>query len=147
MFVFDTDHLGILQRENEPEVSFIRKRMARFAPKVFCVSIVSFHEQIIGWNAYLSRAKSQGDVIFGYEMLHDVVRDFSKMKVLDYDVSASQTYMSLKKQKISIGTMDLRIASVTLVNDMTLLTRNTVDFERVPSLRIEDWTLPTNRQA
>jgi tRNA(fMet)-specific endonuclease VapC len=38
--------------------------------------------------------------------------------------------------------MDLRIASVELANDMTLLTRNTVDFERVPALRIEDWALP-----
>jgi tRNA(fMet)-specific endonuclease VapC len=143
VFVFDTDHLGILQRENEPEVSRIRERMTRFTPQHFFVSIVSFHEQVIGWCAHLSRAKSQRDVMFGYEMLHDVVRDFSRLQVLLYTESASQIYMPLKKQKKNIGTMDLRIAAVTLANGMTLITRNTVDFERVPGLRVEDWTLPT----
>ena len=142
MFLFDTDHLGILQRENEPETSLIRERMARFTPNDFWVPIVSFHEQVIGWCAHLSRAKGQRDVKFGYKMLHDVVRNFSKLHVLDYSESASQAYMSLKGQKVNIGTMDLRIAAITLANQMTLLTRNTVDFERVPGLRIEDWTLP-----
>ncbi|HEY2414762.1 MAG TPA: type II toxin-antitoxin system VapC family toxin [Pirellulaceae bacterium] len=142
MFVFDTDHLGILQRENEPEVSHIRGRMAQFTPRHFFVSIVSFHEQVIGWCAHLSRSKNQRDVIFGYEMFRDVLRNFSKLQVLDYGDRSSQIYLSLKKQKSNMGTMDLRIAAVTLANDMTLLTRNTVDFERVKGLRFEDWTLP-----
>src|SRR5205823_11349693 len=113
-----------------------------FPPADFFVSIVSFHEQVIGWCAHLSRAKSQRDVMFGYEMLHDVLRNFSKLQVIKYDDSASRIYISLKKQKINIGTMDVKIAAITLANDMTLLTRNTVDFERVGGLRIEDWTLP-----
>jgi tRNA(fMet)-specific endonuclease VapC len=37
--------------------------------------------------------------------------------------------------------MDLKIASIALANDATLLTRNTKDFEKVHALRIEDWTL------
>ncbi len=36
--------------------------------------------------------------------------------------------------------MDLRIASIALSHDMTVLTRNVRDFEQVPDLRIEDWT-------
>ena len=35
--------------------------------------------------------------------------------------------------------MDLKIASIALANDATLLTRNTNDFRRVPGLRIADW--------
>jgi tRNA(fMet)-specific endonuclease VapC len=38
--------------------------------------------------------------------------------------------------------MDLRIASIVIANQMTLLTRNTVDFQRVPGLHFEDWTVP-----
>ena len=38
------------------------------------------------------------------------------------------------------GTMDLKIAAITIANDATLLTRNVVDFQRIPNLRIEDWT-------
>jgi tRNA(fMet)-specific endonuclease VapC len=108
VFVFDTDHLGILQRENEPEVSHIRDRMARYTPQDFYVSIVSFQEQIIGWCAHLSRAKNQRDLMFGYEMLHDVLGNFSKLQTLDYGDDASRLYVSLKKQKLNIGTMDLR---------------------------------------
>ncbi len=36
--------------------------------------------------------------------------------------------------------MDLRIASIAIANQMTLLTRNSVDFERIPNVSIEDWT-------
>ncbi|ETX07465.1 MAG: hypothetical protein ETSY2_11025 [Candidatus Entotheonella gemina] len=36
--------------------------------------------------------------------------------------------------------MDLRIASIALSRNMTVLSRNLVDFMRVPGLRVEDWT-------
>lgn len=38
-----------------------------------------------------------------------------------------------------IGTMDLKIAAICLAHDATLLTRNLVDFEKVPGLRVENW--------
>jgi tRNA(fMet)-specific endonuclease VapC len=104
--------------------------------------IVSFQEQVAGWNSHVAHARNQRDVMFGYAMLKNVIADFAALQVLDYDDSSSLKYVALKKQKIRAGTMDLRIAAITLANDMTLLTRNTVDFERVPGLRFEDWTLP-----
>jgi tRNA(fMet)-specific endonuclease VapC len=41
--------------------------------------------------------------------------------------------------KIRIGTMDLKIASICLAHDALLLSRNRVDFEKVPGLRVENW--------
>ncbi len=35
--------------------------------------------------------------------------------------------------------MDLKIASVALVNEALLLTANRKDFEKVPGLRFENW--------
>ena len=55
--------------------------------------------------------------------------------VLSIDV-----YQNLWIQKLRVGTMDLKIAAIALANDATLVTRNTIDFQRVPGLRIEDWT-------
>lgn len=43
--------------------------------------------------------------------------------------------------KVRVGTKDLRIASIVLANNATLLTRNNRDFSRVPDLRSEDWTI------
>jgi len=40
-----------------------------------------------------------------------------------------------------IGPCDLFIAGIALANDMTLITRNTCEFERVPGLRVENWYL------
>jgi predicted nucleic acid-binding protein len=36
--------------------------------------------------------------------------------------------------------MDLRIASIGLVNRATVVTANSTDFSKVPGLTIEDWT-------
>ena len=45
----------------------------------------------------------------------------------------------LRKQKVTIGRSDLKIASIALVNDAIVLTANLRDFERVPGLKIENW--------
>jgi predicted nucleic acid-binding protein len=39
--------------------------------------------------------------------------------------------------------MFLRIASIALARDFAVLTRNLVDFQQVPGLRVEDWTTAT----
>ena len=59
---------------------------------------------------------------------------------MDFTNDAAEKYDAFRSAKLRVGAMDLRIASIVLTNDMVLLTRNTVDFERVPGLRFEDWS-------
>ncbi len=47
----------------------------------------------------------------------------------------------LARQGTPIGPNDLLIAAHTLAADLTLVTANTREFERVPSLRVENWLL------
>lgn len=35
--------------------------------------------------------------------------------------------------------MDLKIAAICIAHDAMLLSRNLVDFEKVPGLRVENW--------
>jgi tRNA(fMet)-specific endonuclease VapC len=49
---------------------------------------------------------------------------------------------SLRRQGIEINTTDLMIASIALVHDLTLVTHNTVDFQNIPGLRLDDWLQP-----
>jgi tRNA(fMet)-specific endonuclease VapC len=63
------------------------------------------------------------------------------MQLLSFDRKAAEVYDELNQQKLRVGSMDLRIASIAIANQMTLLTQNTIDFERIPGLSIEDWLL------
>ncbi len=62
------------------------------------------------------------------------------MNVLSFSDEAQECFDELRKRRIRIGTMDLRIASIALVEGATVLTANTRDFEKVSGLMIEDWT-------
>ena len=62
------------------------------------------------------------------------------MQVLPFDDAAGNEFGTLRQQRVRIGTMDLRIASIALARGYTVLTRNLVDFEKVPGLAAEDWT-------
>ena len=57
VFLLDTDHLGILQRRSAPEHLNLTYRMRQHPLEDFFVSIVSFHEQVTGWSAYVRRAR------------------------------------------------------------------------------------------
>jgi tRNA(fMet)-specific endonuclease VapC len=141
VFLLDTDHIGIMQRQTAPEFPRLLLRLREHDPTAFFVSIISFHEQVVGWNAYLKRARSPEAVVRAYEMFQNILADFATMSVAPFDTKASERFQSLRDAKIRVATMDLRIAAIALANNWILLTRNTVDFARVPGLSIEDWTL------
>lgn len=142
MFLLDTDHLGIVQRRSAPEHENLTQRMYQHSLEDFFVSIISFHEQVSGWNAYIRRARGEEGLVRGYAMFQEILTDFARMNVLPFDSRAAEVFAQLRKSGVRVGTMDLRIGSIALARDLTLLTRNTVDFERIPGLRMEDWTGP-----
>jgi tRNA(fMet)-specific endonuclease VapC len=111
------------------------------------VSVISFQEQIAGWNTYIRRARNNETLVRGYAMFLAILTDFSTMNVLPFEASAAETFSRFRGQGVRVGTMDLRIGSIALVHNLTILTKNSVDFKRIPGLRIEDWTLPSNAQG
>jgi tRNA(fMet)-specific endonuclease VapC len=76
-----------------------------------------------------------------YQWLVETVLLLSEFNVLQYDVKSQQIFQALKAQRIRVGTQDLRIASITLSNNGILLTRNLRDFEKVPGIIIQDWSI------
>jgi tRNA(fMet)-specific endonuclease VapC len=109
------------------------------ADLAFCV--VSFHEQVLGCNSYIAHAKNAAEVIRGYQMFDRVLSAFAAAPVLPFDAKASAAFNDLVSHRVRIATMDLRIASIALSEKLTLLTRNFRDFNKVPRLVIEDWTI------
>ena len=52
---------------------------------------------------------------------------------------AVDVYITLQGKGQLIGDADILIASYCLVNDYTLVTRNTSDFERIDGLKFVNW--------
>ena len=104
------------------------------------MTVVRFQEQVSGWNAYLNRARDRAGVVRAYAMFNQILVDFAEAQVLPFDDAAAAGFDALRAQHVRIPTLDLRIAATALSRDLTVLTRNVVDFSKVPGLRVEDWT-------
>lgn len=141
MFVLDTDHLGILQRRRGSEFDRLTNRIASVAETEIYVTIISFHEQVSGWTKYVKSSQDPAKTVIGYLRLETILRDFASSQVLPFSTAAAEVFEDVKSQRIRIATMDLRIASIAIAQRMTLVTRNRVDFERVPNLALQDWTV------
>jgi tRNA(fMet)-specific endonuclease VapC len=64
--------------------------------------------------------------------------------VLDFDAVCAEQFGQVRgtllQKGISVSRVDLMIASVALVYNLTLVTHNTADYQRIPGLRLDDWT-------
>lgn len=140
-YLLDTDHISILQDEGETSAR-LAARIDALPEDEFTFSIVSFHEQVMGGNKYVTRARRASDVLRGYSMLSKVLRTFGPAQVLPFGAVVQAKFEQLRRRHVRIGTMDLRIAATALTHDLILLTRNAKDFSRVPGLTFEDWTAP-----
>jgi tRNA(fMet)-specific endonuclease VapC len=137
MYLLDTDHVVILQTRPPGEFDRLVNRMNQHPASGFHIPIVAFHEQMLGWNVYISRAQDSDGVVRGYHRMYGLLEYFRDAQVVEFD-SAAASHFDHLRGAVRIGTMDLRIAAIALSQDMTVLTRNTVDFGRVPNLKFED---------
>jgi tRNA(fMet)-specific endonuclease VapC len=140
-YLFDTDHVSILQRRSGREFVALDARVSSQSATDLAFSIVSFHEQVLGAHNFISQSRTAVDIIRGYELLAMVLDGFSGVQVLPFDAAAAAIYDGLRAQRVRIATMDLRIAATALSRGLILLTRNVRDFGKVPGLVTEDWTL------
>jgi tRNA(fMet)-specific endonuclease VapC len=66
--------------------------------------------------------------------------------VLDFDARCAKEFGRVRglllQQGLSGSRVDLMIASVALVHDLTLVTHNTADYQNIPQLRLDDWLKP-----
>jgi tRNA(fMet)-specific endonuclease VapC len=138
--LLDTDLTSFLQQQTEPGYSILQEKLSDYPSEELCTSILSFHEQVKGWMAYINRARSGNRVVLAYSELKRVLDYYCSVRVLPFNSAAEERYSDLRRKRVRIGTMDLRIASIALATGSLLLSRNLRDFRSIPGLRVEDWT-------
>jgi len=92
------------------------------------VTIVSYEEQVRGWLGYIAGARSMVELVTGYDRLLRQLRHYCAWTVLPFDEVTAANLQELRKQKLRVGTMDLKIAATVLTKGATLLSRNKADF-------------------
>jgi tRNA(fMet)-specific endonuclease VapC len=141
-YLLDTDHISFLQRRSgSSKVSRLTARIAQHPIGDFALSVVSFHEQVLGAHNFINRARTNTDIIRGYALLLETLQGFATAPVLPFDAEAIAVFDELREQRVRVSTMDLRIAAIAISRNLVLLTRNVSDFSKVPGLVTEDWTV------
>ena len=140
VLILDTDHLTVIQRRSEPAYSRLRARLSKLPPNTVQTTIVSFEEQMRGWLAVISNARNQQKEVEAYQRLQALLLFFNEIPVLDYTEVVAARFENLKRSRLRVGSMDLKIAAIALSQDGLLLSANLKDLQKVPDLRVEDWT-------
>ena len=139
MYLLDTDHLSVLERGGA-EAERLRRRLQVVPPDEVAATVVSYEEQTRGWLSFMAKTRSLEEQVTAYSYLQRHLQVYCAVPLIAFDLAAAAIVRQLQKQRIRIGTMDLKIASITLAQDATLLSRNVTDFQKVPGLQVEDWT-------
>jgi tRNA(fMet)-specific endonuclease VapC len=140
IYLLDTDHLSLLERGNTESLP-LQKRLATVPADAVATTIVTYEEQMRGWLERAASANTPERLEFSYARLLLHIQTFQNIPLFPFDQVAIAIFEQLKAQKLGvIGTMDLKIAAITIASNATLLTRNTKDFGKIPNLRYDDWS-------
>jgi tRNA(fMet)-specific endonuclease VapC len=138
-YILDTDHFSLYQRLH-PEVL---ERVNQIDQQQLAITVITVEEQMIGWLNAVQKAQNKSRQInWAYTQLRESVQLANQFSISDFTIAANERFLQLRSQGIRIGTKDLRIASIALEVDATIVTRNRKDFDKVPNLAIVDWSIP-----
>jgi len=136
LYILDSDHLSLHQRGYES----LRHHLSSIPPEQIAITVISVEELVRGRFAQVRKATKPEAKVSAYRWLSETIEFLCGFKVVDYDMQAEAYFQELRNQKLKIGTQDMKIGSIVLSQNATLITRNRRDFEQIPDLIIEDWS-------
>jgi tRNA(fMet)-specific endonuclease VapC len=138
MILLDTDHLSILVNRNSAGHGALITRLEDSGDSLG-VPVICVEEQCKGWLAKIHRARNAHQQIPAYEQLINLFHFFEDWEIVSFQAAAADNFNRFRKQKIRIGSQDLKIAAIALTHDALLLSANLRHFHQVPGLRVENW--------
>ena len=139
-FILDTDHVSLILRGDSRIQSVIKTKQN------VCTSIITAQELFNGWVVRINNAKPSDNFVVLYADFCDSINYLKKTEILSFNEFADvrfrqllQEHPSLRKARLQ---RDMRIAAIALSLNATVVTCNRRDFEQVPGLKIDDWTVP-----
>jgi len=114
-------------------------RLAVHTGDEVAITSTIIEESLGGWYAKLRQARTNVDQADAAELMADAFMLLAQFPVRSVTLASLDQFDRLVKQRLNIGRMDLKIASLALELDATVVSSNMRDFGRVPGLKVEDW--------
>lgn len=131
MYLLDSNICIFLIRN---KTLLLRERIKMYSPSLLHLSVITVAELEYG------AAKSKTPV-----KEHQAVLDFvSPFKIINFNPNDAENFglirSYLEKKGTPIGPYDMEIAAQAMTNNLIVVTNNVGEFERVPWIKVEDWT-------
>ncbi len=139
MYILDTDHLSLIQR-NGQEGKRILTRLAAIREVEIAATVITYEEQVRGRLSVLSKARTPDKQVIAYQKLQQIAIDYRSIIMIPFSEAAALEHQRLRKAYPRLGNMDLKIAAISFTNNAILLTRNASDFGKIVELKMEDWS-------
>ncbi|MGD1950620.1 MAG: type II toxin-antitoxin system VapC family toxin [Leptolyngbyaceae cyanobacterium] len=133
-FLLDTNILSepTKRHPNEQVMQQLMKNSGQFA-----IASVSYHEVIFGYLRLPKSRKRREIEAYMQQSVEGV------LEILSYDNTAARWHALERTRLMQAGTtppyVDGQIAAIAATNNLTLVTRNTDDFEAFQDLQIANW--------
>jgi tRNA(fMet)-specific endonuclease VapC len=127
--LLDTDTcIGVLRQKPG-----MVEKLSRLAPADVAISMVTVYELFCGVEKAADPARERGKV----ERFISAIAELPLERAAAQ--RAAQVRAELERQGMVIGPYDLLIAGQALAGNLTLVTGNLAEFQRVPGLKMESW--------
>lgn len=136
-FMLDTDTCSYIMKRSHP---LVLERLQSVPVGDVCMSVVTRAELLYGVEVSPRRAQDAAALAAFLPYVEAVALDE------DAALHYAEIRADLKRRGAMIGANDLFIAAHARVCGLTLVTNNTAKFERVPDLRLENWTQSVRRK-
>jgi tRNA(fMet)-specific endonuclease VapC len=138
MILLDTDHLSVVADQRAGGNPALVRRL-ELAREPLAIPVVAVEEQCHGWLAKLHRTRDIHQQITPYDRLAELFDFLAEWDIISLSRAAADVFTQLRRQRIRIGSQDLKIAAIALSEAALLLSANLRDFRKVPGLRVENW--------
>jgi tRNA(fMet)-specific endonuclease VapC len=137
LFLLDTDHLTLYQM-GHPQ---LLQNVVLHLTDQLAISVITVEEQLTGWQRALHQAKDDSRREQIYRRMALTVEALSGWHILPLTQAALGRHAILIRQRLNVGSNDLKIAASALESNAIVVTRNLRDFGRVSGLLCQDWTV------
>jgi tRNA(fMet)-specific endonuclease VapC len=141
LLILDTDHVSLVLRGHPKVVEHLKQVSVQPS-----TTIITVQEIFNGWMGELNQPNAKSTTTLDrYHQLYLAMALLKRLPILEFDAPAFNIYENLLLQNLNLCKKrlqkDMRIAAIALSLEATVVTRNRRDFEQVPGLNIEDWTI------